>query len=254
MGVSKNPVKIGDKFQTRHFGEVSVVAMEGHAKITVVFADGSIKVSAGKEVRNGSIRNDCAPSVYGVGFIGEGSFLSTIGNANTPEYEAWRGVIRRCYDPASLVKHPSYTGCTVCPEWHNFQVFAEWYTKQPGYAERLALDKDLTILGSRIYSPETCSLIPMAVNSLLTGGGKRVRGDFPIGVHWCNTKLTFVAQIHSGGKAQKFLGYHACPKAAFSAYKVAKESHVKEVAAKYKHEISETIYNNLMTYSVSITD
>ena len=41
---------------------------------------------------------------------------------------------------------------------------------------------------------------------------------------------------------------------AFRAYKVAKESFVKEQAEKYKSQIDPRAYNALMNYTVEITD
>lgn len=255
MGVIKNLISIGYKFETKHWGEISVTDINGYDKITVMFADGNTKTVAAKEVRSGSVKNEAQPDIYGVGFIGYGNHTSRFKDGkNTPEYDAWRGILRRCYDTVFHKKRPTYIGCEVCTEWHNFQNFAEWYVVQRGYEERWHLDKDLTVFDNKVYSPETCALIPCEVNSIFTGASKLKRGTYPKGVHWCNTKKVFVSQIHVGGVAQKFLGYHTTHEAAFKAYKVAKESHVKEVANKFIHEITPTIYNNLMNYTVSITD
>lgn len=250
-------VNVGEVYETKRWGKVTVLSVKDSTHITVQFSDSNIKMTTAKELRTGSIKNNYQPEVCGVGYLGDGGFYcKTFGvKGNSPEYEVWRGMIRRCYDELSFVKHPTYKGCTVCPEWHNFQVFALWYVSQQGYSERFHLDKDLTYEGNKVYSPNTCSLIPAEVNSLFTGGGLSKRGKFPIGVHWCNTKKVFVAQIHRGkGGKQDFLGYHQTAEAAFIPYKLAKEAYVKEVANRNKAVLSEVIYNNLMNYTVSIID
>jgi len=75
-------------------------------------------------------------------------------------------MLRRCYDPKSHIKHPTYKNVTVCKEWHNFQVFAEWFEAQHK-EEWYELDKDLLSRDNKIYSPETCLLIPCSLNSFL---------------------------------------------------------------------------------------
>lgn len=247
--------KVGQVFPTKHWGDITVVEYVDWNNVTIMFSDGSTKVTATKEVKSGSVKNKYQPEVCEVGFMGEGKFTARIPRGvNSPEYEVWRGVIRRCYSPESLKKHPTYRGCTVCEKWHNFQNFAEWYTKQRGYNERWHLDKDLTIIGNKVYCPEACRLIPCEVNSLFTGASQAKRGANPKGVHWCNTKKIYVAQIHVGGKAQEFLGYHKSAESAFTVYKLAKEAHVKNVAETYRDSLTPVIYSNLMNYTVSITD
>lgn len=249
----KNPISIGDKFPTTHSGEITVIKVKNSREITVMFTDGTTKVCAAKEVRDGRIKNNLLPNVCGVGYKGIGPFPAKVGNSNTPEYEVWRGILRRCYHIEHQKKHPTYISCTVVEEWHNFQNFAEWYTKQKGYAERWPMDKDLTVFGNKVYSPETCSLIPIKINSLLNSA-KNVRGKYPMGVYYNKEHDKYIAQIHKGAGQQEFLGGYSTPEEAFAAYKLAKEEYVKSVAEANKEFISEVIYNNLMNYTVSITD
>ena len=43
-------------------------------------------------------------------------------------------------------------------------------------------------------------------------------------------------------------------KEAFRAYKEAKESYIKDLAYKYRHQIDVRAYNALMNYQVEVTD
>lgn len=123
-------------------------------------------------IKKGQIKNPFHPSVYGKGYMGDGPYKGshTIDGVQikTPEYEAWRGMMKRCYCPKNQERQPSYIGCTVHPDWHNFQTFAKWYTEQPGYAEGWDLDKDLLVEGNKVYGPDTCILLPRQINSLVT--------------------------------------------------------------------------------------
>ena len=57
----------------------------------------------------------------------------------------------------------------------------------------------------------------------------------------------------SKGK-KEHLGYFKTELEAFNAYKIAKESFVKDLANKWKDKIDERAYDALMNYKVEITD
>ena len=252
-----NPPRAGEVFPTTKWGDVEVTEYNSCQDVVVRFKDGTTKRTATKELRKGMVKNNFQPEVAGVGFMGEGQYGCKNGrlSGSCAEYEVWRGMLRRCYDERNFANHPTYEGCTVDVRWHNFQNFAEWYTKQHGYAERWHLDKDFVVMGNKVYSPETCTLLPPDINGIFSGGGKRARGSQPLGVHWCNTKKVFVAQIHRGTKAaQDYLGYFQTAQEAFEVYKVAKEKHIKAVVSKYKGIISDKVFNNLYNHQVLITD
>lgn len=106
------------------------------------------------------------PSVQGVGFMGEGKYTSCENRRNTLAYSRWSGMLARCYSEAFQKRNPTYIGCSVAAEWHNFQVFAEWFYKNhPGDGNEYCLDKDIRIPGNKIYSPEACSFVTRAENT-----------------------------------------------------------------------------------------
>lgn len=100
--------------------------------------------------------------IFGVGRLGQGKYKSSINGINTKSYNTWIAMLARCYDPKSLKKRPTYAGCTVCEEWLNYQNFAEWYVAN--YFEGCQLDKDKKVKGNKVYSPDTCELIPAIEN------------------------------------------------------------------------------------------
>ncbi len=244
-------LNVGDTFKSA-YGEYTIVEKLNPRWYMVQFTDGFITKSDRNTVSDGKVRNPYTPFVCGVGYFGEGEYLCKVGNKNTPEYEVWNGLFKRCYNIVRQQKtRPTYFGCTVAPEWHNYQVFAKWYTSQEHYGKGYHLDKDLTVLGNKVYGPKTCCLIPEEVNQLFTGTA--YKSPYATGVHWCKNKRKFIAQCQTGeltakgGPKQSYLGSFDTEVAASNAYKVRKSARVLEVANKFKTEISETIYNNLVT-------
>lgn len=41
-------------------------------------------------------------------------------------YQAWTGMLERCYSAKWQAKSPTYIGCMVCEEWHSFMSFRAW--------------------------------------------------------------------------------------------------------------------------------
>lgn len=159
----------------------------------------------------------------------------------------------RCYSTSYHKTRPSYIGCHVDAKFHNFSEFVEWAELQYCFDHpKSELDKDLLIKGNKIYSPENCVFIPQEVNTLLTKTDAK-RGDEPIGVTFSVSKQLYEAKMSVYGK-QVSLGYFNNPVDAFNRYKQAKESHIKELASKYRDLIDPRTYLALTTYTVNITD
>ena len=73
----------------------------------------------------------------------------------------------RCYSEKSRAENPTYVGCTVCREWHNFQNFAKWYDDNyPSDGHEYHLDKDILIDGNKEYSPVACMFVTRAENNI----------------------------------------------------------------------------------------
>lgn len=79
------------------------------------------------------------------------------------------------------------------------------------------------------------------------------RGVDPVGVHFSSLKGKYKAQLSCSGK-NTTLGTFTKPEEAFQAYKVAKESYIKEVAEIWKDRIDEKVYDALLGYEVDIED
>lgn len=196
----------------------------------------------------GVAKNPYYPSVCGVGFFGIGRFVSSVNREKTLAYDTWTDMIKRCYSKRVQEKSPAYIGCTVCSEWHNFQNFAKWYTEHKNYGLGYQLDKDILVRGNKVYSPDTCSLIPRDLNVLLTSRSKG-RGKYLLGVYKKSGGDKFTAQISIEGE-RLYLGDYDTEKEAHLAYIIAKDNHVKNVAKKWRRKIDERVYEALMDWHV----
>ena len=255
MGRAKNDKVVGEFGVNNNGEEMRIIRYGGARDIDVQFIkDGTIVEH--KEYANfkkGQIKNPMTPSVFGVGFIGKGRFKPYDKTGKpTKCYIAWRHMHKRCYDPKYQEKHPTYKGCTVCEEWHNFQVFAEWYYEHYYELENeiMNLDKDILHKGNKVYSPDHCVFVPQFINTLFTKCDN-ARGDYPVGVNKNGNK--FQARL-SKDKEPVRLGTYDTPEEAFQVYKRAKEEYIKEVAEEYKDKIQHELYEALMNYEVEIDD
>ena len=172
-------VHVGQVFKTNEGGKAIVVEYISTSNVVVMFqgydATDTVTVRV-DNLRAGRVKNPMNPSVHGVGYFGIGDFVSrcetldgSIGQP-APVYRAWGSMMNRAYSQKYKTEKPTYANVSVCREWHNFQTFADWYCRQHGMnpeATDYHLDKDLLVKGNRVYSPETCCLIPAAINAVV---------------------------------------------------------------------------------------
>lgn len=183
--------------------------------------------------------------VFGKGVCSQGRYAASHDGKLTKTYQTWCNMLSRCYNLNA--NNINYLDCYVTDEWLEFQVFADWFHKQEHYNNPdYQLDKDLLIKGSRVYSPDTCILLPYSLNSLLTDSAGS-RGDCPIGVHYSKSKNRYVAQISIDGK-RKHIGYYHDTASASQAYIEAKEKYVKSKALEYRHKIDTKAFIALMNW------
>lgn len=242
-------VKVGDVIATYRSGNVTVIEYIDSKNVTVRFNDEhghELKTTTGN-LKAGSVKNPYTPIIYGVGYFGVGRFKAGIGKNDTVEYKAWAHMICRCYDEKELLKYPTYRGCTVHPDWHNFQVFAKWYTSHKYYGLGYHLDKDLLFPGNKIYSAHNCELVPSQINTLLIDAGAN-RGDLPIGVSYNKRSRKYTSYLRIDGN-KKFLGYFDCHNKAHEAYKRSKREHIKTKALEWRCRMDERVFESLLSIS-----
>lgn len=192
------------------------------------------------------INEDGIRILFGVGFVGEGFYKARYLKKYTTEYETWYAMIRRCYSLMHLERAPSYEGCKVDERWFNFQVFAQWYCEQKMYGQKgWELDKDIITKGNKIYSPETCCLLPKKINSMIAID-RVSNGRYPVGVSssYAN-KNPF--RVKAAGA---YVGHYSNLEDAVRSYKTAKELSVKQAALQFKDDLDVRVFDALMLWAV----
>ena len=208
--------------------------------------------------KKGNVKCPYDRTVFGIGYVGEGKYKVSENCKLTRAYNTWMHMLERCYDKKLHEKRPTYIGCTVSEEWHNFQNFAKWYYNSYYEIEsqKMHLDKDILYKGNKVYSPNTCIFVPERINTLFTKRQNK-RGESVIGTSPKNGK--YVVQCHlinpkTEESKQEHLGYYNTQEKAFEIYKYYKEKNIKEVADYYKEQIPQILYNALYNYEVEIYD
>lgn len=220
---------------------------KGYTILIIEFTlSGFITHSALKEVNNGSVKDKLNPSVAVVGYLGDGKY--TASGDDKVCYQTWNDMMKRCYAPKTKEVAKRYGDVDVCKEWHNYQNYAFWFKENHvcGYS----VDKDLRVFGSKLYSPETCTFVPEALNSFLTGGLKR-------GIHFNNCKGVWIAQCQDaevtskGNKKQTYLGSYKDEFEALAVYKHFKLNKLKLLKVTYS-DIPDVVYTNIEKFIMDL--
>ncbi len=249
---------VGKVFKSKSSGDFKVLKYNDAKDVEIQFINTGFEVVVELgSIRKGNVKDPYVPSVCGVGITGT-KYQPTINGVNTKEYNLWQSMLKRCYNSTYKKKHPTYEGCEASENFKSYEYFYEWCHSQIGFGNDgngnpFQLDKDLLVKGNKVYSENVCVFIPSEINLLLINNTAS-RGEHLIGVNWCKTKKAFKAQVCKNKGNQEHLGYFKTEIEAFNAYKVAKESFVKEQANEWKDQIDPRAYEALMKYTVEITD
>lgn len=205
-------VEPGMIFPTNGYGDVLVMEVKNAFEVRVIFMEYPYEtVVHASNIRNGGIKNKMRPSVHGIGFIGVGPYRAWDGKKCTRAYSVWVDMLDRVYTPENELIAAWYKDTSVHSDWHNFQVFAEWYYRQinrfGSVPFRWNIDKDLMIPGNRVYSAETCVVVPASINMLMTDHSAG-RGVYPMGVTSQTNGKSFKVVMTAYGQ-NKYLGTYS---------------------------------------------
>lgn len=135
-----------------------------------------------------------AKFVYGAG-INDADYVvekrSKNGRVKCNFYIKWKEMIRRCYSEKEKLRKPYYEDCTLCADWLVFSNFKKWMETQNWQGKQI--DKDLLVVGNKIYSPETCCFVDGTTNKFTTDSNAS-RGKFKIGCYYDNQLKSFRAR------------------------------------------------------------
>lgn len=242
----KKKIESGDVFNIHSGGSVTVLEVAGRSNITAVHNDEfahKFKTTA-FNLESGHIKNPFLPSVFGVGYFGHGKYRAKKNGVHDEAYCAWKDMLRRCYDEKFHLRWRTYAGCSVCKEWHNYQVFAEWFYKQKRQTG-WQLDKDILINGNREYSPRACRLVPVAINSLFSRVPEELKNGYT-GVRKVGSSYRAEFTVDS---KRIHVGNYKSAEEASAAYVKAKNENVKRVANQYREFICNDIYTALINFN-----
>ena len=245
---------VGKVFKSLNSGDFKVVKYNDAHNVEIQFLKTGYETLVRLDhIKSGKVKDPYSPSVYGVGILGTKHPYS-INGVKTKEYELWSSMLERCYSDTFQKKQPTYKDCGVSDKFKSYEHFYEWCHKQVGFGvEGFEIDKDLLIKGNKVYSEDSCVFLPAEINMVLVKCTAS-RGEYLIGVSWCNTKKAFVARVRKNKGKSEWLGLFKTELEAFNVYKEAKENYLKQLAEKYKSQIDPRAYEALMNYQVEITD
>lgn len=252
---------VGTTYTSKSYGRFIVTGFESYRKVYVEFLDTGYKTSARAQcVKRGSVKDPYFPSIYGIGYLGEGTYTSTYNRKGVTEvtkaYSIWMSRLSACYNPKNNRAH-NYASIQVCKEWHNFQNFAKWYYDQVRlYGKDGHVDKDLLFLGNSLYSPDTCCYIPNSINCLFVGN----KGSLITGASYCASKKKWLAQLQEGSINRKGtrtptrLGQFDTKEDAVDAYVKAKVVKIRQECVKHQDAIPANLFYKLYTGAENYVD
>lgn len=163
-----SPIFEGNIYENAYGTKVKVTKVENARKVHFVCLDsfGYEGYCTAEHIRKGVFANPYDKTVCGIGFIGVGDYGTSANGVPTTAYLRWQSMLVRCY--GSEVKTP-YIGVTVAEDWQCYQNFAKWWEVNDPGESGWHLDKDILSIGNegKLYSAETCAIIPKELNSRL---------------------------------------------------------------------------------------
>lgn len=228
---------------------MKIIAARRKSDIDVEFLDDFHFIKKNVSYQNfkrGQVKNPYDKTMLGIGYLGFGKYRTWENNDHTVAYMTWKCMLERCYHEKRKLDHPSYYDiCTVCNEWFNYQNFAKWFEENFYYVdERLHLDKDIKNPNCKIYSPDTCLLVPQRINMLFLNMPNK--HGLPNGIRMTDTGR------YSASYNNNSLGIYDTIEEAYALYANKKEETIKQVANEYINIIPKVVYDALYSYKVDI--
>ncbi len=144
--------RVGCKYNNNQGDTFEIVEYYNTHNVTLKFSDGTLLKNKDYNCAiNGKYKNYNFPTVYGIGYHGEGKYSS---KTHKNIYAFWHQMFRKSYCEEYNKLHKYRVPTTVDKKWHNFQVFAEWFDKN-----QIENSTIRAIPNCGKYSPETVEFI-----------------------------------------------------------------------------------------------
>lgn len=153
----------------------------------------------------------------------------------------WHGM----WDRTTNGREKAYDDVTVCKEWEDEDKFIEWFKKNwVDYDGTICLEKDLLVVNNKEYSPDNCCLVPYAINmAIKIPNAVSMGGVVSYDKDHKGWKIRFTAD------GKKYDTRRKTKESAIECYFERKDKAVKELAEKYKNNISPKVYEALLEYN-----
>lgn len=242
-------VAVGKKFRNIKGYHFTVVDYENYNRVKIRFDEPKVsyKYTCSANILTGKIANPYHKIASGVGFMGEGLYQVENDPKLKKVLSLWRAILKRCYESGTNKTYKTYEDCTVHEDWHNFQNFAAWYVNHEYYGFGYDLDKDLLVRGNKVYSAETCCMLPHQLNTSLP----IVRGnnnERSVGVYK-NRQNKYQVAVTKDGKRVS-LGVYITDVEASDVYKDFKRKVLVDLAEKWKYLVAVDVYESLLNFEV----
>lgn len=182
---------------------------------------------------------------------------------NKASYEAMKiyNTIRaRCKPGEKIHIGKCYKEVTMCQEWlDDPKTFVRWYLDHyyEVDGESMAVDKDLFGKGAKVYSPETCCILPQRLNTYLTNckkhyfDGQTPENTLPLGIYHNKKSNRYYAKIQFSGFEKPIqFAEHDTIEEAFKEYRYLKKLDAYRVIESYRDKIPEYIYEELLKIEI----
>lgn len=171
--------------------------------------------------------------------------------ARDRDYNVWNNVMLRSNRTGNYSnKFPTYSDCSCSESFAVFNTFKKWYVNQVGYDKQYHIDKDLLFEGNKIYSENTCILLPREINVLfkVTYSSSTIG---LVGVTKCRERYrSLIADPYKG--RQKHLGYFDTPEEAHEAYKMEKSNIILRLIEDYRYDLDPRAVLSLEARAMSL--
>lgn len=244
----KPSVKVGDCFKTNEGQLATVVEYRNCDEVYVSFDDSHDYTHRVKacHIKNGKVSNPYYPALYGIGYVGAGEFKATKNGKPTKEYMIWSAIFQRCYTTNRKINHRFYDNCTVSPEWHNFQNFAEWYSKNEFSGLGYHVDKDILEKGNTVYGPEFCVLVPRIINNTFQKRQKMSEQNHP---YYSEKEKKYKITIQNGDTVVKYSARTLDEAIEF--YNNKKQELIRIMAEQWRGKVDYRVYAALKNWRVA---
>ena len=224
-----------------------VLSHIGNGVYRIRFQDGWITTAGSSQLRSGNMKSPYYPKNCGVGFMGEGKYTSK----DIKAYNTWSNMIKRCYQKDYREYHLyGGAGVCVCEDWHNFQVFAEWYVSN--VKSGFVIDKDIKGNG-KIYSEEYCTALPAVINTFITSNKNKAINNNFTGVYPYTEGKFQVRCCDLTGK-QNIIGVVTSELEGYNLYRDYKINLAKKLVSIYEDSLDNFTINYLNNFENHIDD